>query len=261
MSKTKKTLIPVATFITLIIIWQLFVSVAKPPKFILPGPVDIFNSVFKFGGEWVKHTAFTLSSTLLGFLAATVFGVLAAIAVVSSKFLDAAITPLLVVLQVVPKIAFAPLLLIWFGTGKLSIVLVTFLVAFFPIVVNMQLGLTQIEPELIDLTRCYHMSKFKVLMRIRFPNSIPYFFSSVKVASTLAVIGAITGEFVGSNTGLGYLVIIANNNMNTPLAMGSILIISIFGLLLYWLTVMLERIFTPWEGAGSASDSNSICKV
>ncbi len=243
----KQVLIPLITFIGLLVFWQMYVIVKQPPRFLLPSPVDIIETIREFGNGWFSHVEFTISATLLGFIAAIVFGVLAAIGIVWSKTLDAAITPILVVLQVVPKVAFAPLLFIWFGIGKHTIVIVTFLVAFFPIVINMTLGLTQIEPELLMLTRCYHMSKFKVLTKIRIPNSIPNFFSGIKVASTLAVIGAIIGEFVGSNVGLGYLVIIANNNLNTPLAMASILIISIFGLILYYLMVLIERFCMPWE--------------
>ncbi len=243
----KQRLIPILTLLGLLVLWQVYVMIAKPPRFLLPSPVDILQTIKDFGPGWFKHMEFTISATLLGFIAAIIFGVLASIGIIWSKTLDAALTPILVVLQVVPKVAFAPLLFIWFGIGKHTIVIVTFLVAFFPIVVNMTLGLTQIEPELIMLTRCYHMSKFKVLMKIRLPNAIPHFFSGIKVASTLAVIGAIIGEFVGSNVGLGYLVIIANNNLNTPLAMASILIISVFGVILYYLMVLAERLCMPWE--------------
>jgi len=255
MSKLKRVLIPLMTFIVLIAVWQILVNVLKPPKFLLPGPYDIVKVFKTMSLEiWQKHIGFTIQATLLGFLTAIAFGVIAAVGIVSSELINAAITPILVVLQVIPKIAFAPLLLIWFGAGQFSIILITFLVAFFPVVVNMTLGLNEIEPELIDLTRCYHMSKMQVLVKIRFPNAMPYFFSGVKVASTLAVIGAIIGEFVGSNQGLGYLIIIANNNLNTPLAMASILVISIFGLLLYEITVILERISMPWKD--SSADSN-----
>ena len=247
LSKLKKIAIPLSVFIILLIIWQVAVIIFDPPQFLLPGPADIVKSTCEFGAGWVKHFWFTVEATLLGFLTAIIFGVIASIGIVHSKFINAAITPLLVVLQVVPKVAFAPLLLVWFGTGKLPIVLITFLVAFFPVVVNTTLGLSDIEPELIDLTRCYHMSKSKVLFRIRFPNALPYFFSGIKVASTLSVIGAIIGEFVGSNQGLGYLIIIANNNLNTSLSMGSIFIISVFGLVLYQITVLLERFCMPWK--------------
>lgn len=248
MSRKKRVLIPLLTFFALLIIWQICVMIFKPPKFILPSPVDIITTMFKFGSKgWSKHASFTIFATLEGFVIAVLVGVLASFAIVSSDVVNAAVTPLLVVLQVIPKVAFAPLLMIWFGTNRSTIVLITLLVAFFPVVVNMTLGLNSIEPELIDLTRCYHMSKWRVLFTIRFPNSLPFFWGGIKVASTLAVIGAIIGEFVGSNTGLGYLIIIANNNLNTSLAMASILIISVFGLLLYELLVLLEYLSMPWQ--------------
>lgn len=248
MLKTKRVLIPVFTFVAIIALWQLLVYLFEPPRFILPSPADIFYTFIDFGASgWGRHVAFTILATLEGFVVAVLFGVLASVGIVSSRIINAAVTPLLVVLQVIPKVAFAPLLMIWFGTGQSTIVLITFLVSFFPVVVNMTLGLNSIEPELIDLTRCYHMSKLRVLMKIRFPNSLPFFWGGIKVAATLSVIGAIIGEFVGSNVGLGYLIIIANNNLNTPLAMASILLISVFGLLLYELMVFLEWLSMPWS--------------
>lgn len=247
MNRAGKILIPLSAFLIIIAMWQIGVSVFKPPKFLLPGPLDIMAGIKAFGVNWVKHIMFTVRATLMGFLVAIAFGVVVSVGIVHSKFINAALTPLLVVLQVIPKIAFAPLLLIWFGTGSVSIVIIAFIVSFFPVVVNTTIGLSEIEPELLDLTRCYHMSMFRVLVRIRFPNALPYFFSGVKVASTLAVIGAIIGEFVGSNQGLGYLVLIANNQMNTAMAMGSIFFISVFGLVLFGLTALIERICMPWR--------------
>lgn len=257
MSRSKKILIPLCTFLVILVVWQLFVMIFKPPRFILPAPLDILETMIKFGGgSWSRHVSFTLLATLEGFVIAVFFGVLASIGIVSSRVLNAAITPLLVVLQVIPKVAFAPLMMIWFGTNQTTIVLITFLVSFFPVVVNMTLGLNAVEPELIDLTRCYHMSKFRVMFTIRFPNALPFFWGGIKVASTLAVVGAIIGEFVGSSVGLGYLIIVANNNLNTSLAMASILLISVFGLLLYELMVFVEWLSMPWNRSQSGKLQN-----
>jgi NitT/TauT family transport system permease protein len=152
-------------------------------------------------------------------------------------------------MQIVPKIAFAPLFLIWFGLGPLPIVVVTFLVAFFPMVVNCAVGLADIERDLLDLARVLKLRWWKVLWSIRFPSALPHIFSGLKIASTLAVIGAIIGEFVGSNKGLGYLVLIANNNLNTPLALAAITLVSLFGLVLYAAIVLLEMVSLPWKPA------------
>ena len=245
--KTKRILIPLFSFLSLVFAWHIAIALFRPPKVLLPGPLDIIYRIQQFGPAWTQHCIYTIKTTLLGFLIAIIFGVGISVFIIHSRFISAAVTPLLVILQVIPKIAFAPLLLIWFGSGDIPIIFIAFLVSFFPIVIDTTIGLTEIEPELLDLTRCYHMSKPRVLAQIRFPNSLPFFFSGAKVASTLSVIGAIIGEFVGSNKGLGYLVIIANNNLDTSLAMGSIFFISIFGLALFGAIVILERLCMPWK--------------
>lgn len=185
--------------------------------------------------------------SLLGFAVAILVGIALAVAIVHSRRLGQILTPVIVILQIVPKIAFAPLFLVWFGLGPVPIIVITFLVAFFPVVVNAAVGLNEVEPDLLDLTRVLRLSHWRVLWAIRFPSALPHIFSGLKVASTLAVIGAIIGEFVGSNQGLGYLILIANNNLNTPLALASIGLISLFGLLLYAAIVLLEMVSMPWR--------------
>lgn len=242
-------LLPIASLLGLVLAWQLVVRVFKVPTFLLPAPTDVWGVASAFGTNWFKHAWATARATFLGFGVATAFGILVAVAIVHSRVLSQIISPALVVLQIVPKIAFAPLFLIWFGTGPLPIVVVTFLVAFFPMVVNTAIGLAEVEPDLLDLTRVFRMNRWRVLWAIRFPGALPYIFSGLRVASTLAVIGAIIGEFVGSNVGLGYLVLIANSSMNTPLAIASIALISAFGLFLYGAILLLERVSMPWKPA------------
>lgn len=239
----------IATLAGLLGLWQVVVSVFSIPAFILPGPAAVWRVGAEFGSNWVPHALATLSIALLGFAVAIVVGVLLAVIIVHSRILGQIITPAIVVLQIVPKIAFAPLFLIWFGLGPVPIIVVTFLVAFFPIVVSSVAGLSDIERDLMDLTRVLRLGWWRVLWTIRFPSALPHLFSGLKVASTLAVIGAIIGEFVGSNRGLGYLVLIANNNLNTPLALASIILISLFGLVLYGVIVLIEMVSLPWKPA------------
>jgi len=162
-------------------------------------------------------------------------------------FASRVLTPLIVVLQIVPKVAFAPLFLIWLGTGLLPIVVITFLVSFFPIVVNATVGFQDVERDLLDLTRILHLHWTRVFWSVRLPNALPQIFSGLRIASTLAVIGTIIGEFVGSNVGLGYLIVIANNQVDTPLAFAAIIIVSAFGLGLYALVLGVERVCMPWR--------------
>jgi NitT/TauT family transport system permease protein len=236
----------------LVALWQLIVTLFRIPAFILPGPLAVWKTAAAFGTNWIPHATATISVALAGFSVAIVVGLFLAVIIVHSRLLAQVLTPALVILQIVPKIAFAPLFLLWFGLGPLPIVIVTFLVAFFPMVVNGTVGLSDIERDLLDLTRVLRLNWWRVLWSIRFPSALPHLFSGLKVAPTLAVIGAIIGEFVGSNRGLGYLILIANNNLNTPLALASIALISLFGLVLYAGIVLIEMATVPWKQADLA---------
>jgi NitT/TauT family transport system permease protein len=242
----RKELWPALSFVAVLAGWQAIVWALAPPPFLLPSPGRVLTRLIEFGPNWPRHIVATIQAIVLGFLVAVVFGVVGALAVVASDRLRRALTPLLVTLQIVPKIAFAPLFLVWFGLGIVSKVTVAFLIAFFPVLINTAVGFVQIEPELIDLTRAIKARRSWVFLRVRLPNSLPYFFAGLRVASTLAVIGAVIAEFVGSDVGLGYLIVVANNQLDTPLALASIALVSALGLVLYGALVALERVVTPW---------------
>jgi NitT/TauT family transport system permease protein len=237
---------PAIAFGAVLLLWQGAVWLFKPAPFLLPGIGRVIDRLVAFGPNWPRHILATVESIALGFAAAVIFGTAGAVLIVSSDALRRAITPLLVTVQIVPKIAFAPLILIWFGIGLTSRATIAFLVAFFPVLVNTAVGLVQIEPDLLDLARSIKARPAWVFFRIRFPNSLPYFFAGLRVASTLAVIGAVIGEFVGSDVGLGYLIVIANNQIDTALGLAAIFLISLIGLLLYGAVLLAERLCTPW---------------
>lgn len=239
--------LPLLAFLAVIGAWEAAVWFLRPPPFLLPGPGAVARRLIEFGPQWPRHLWATVAATLWGFLAAVGFGVGLAVPIVYWPALSRAVNPLLVTIQIVPKIAFAPLFLVWFGLGMTSKVMVAFLVAFFPVLVNTAIGLVQIEPDLLDLARSLKTSRAWVFRKIRFPNALPYFFGGLRVAGTLAVIGAIIAEFVGSDVGLGYLIVMANNQMDTALGVASIVLISAFGLLLYGAIVLLERLAMPWH--------------
>jgi NitT/TauT family transport system permease protein len=194
----------------------------------------------------MTHSLITLYETGLGFILGIVIGVSLAILIVYSPFLQTAIYPLLVVAQVVPKLALAPLVLIWFGYGILSKVVIAFLISFFPIIVNTASGLREVEPEMIDLVTSLNATKWQVFKKIRLPNSLPHLFSGLKISITFAVIGAIVGEFVGGDSGVGYLIIIATHELKTAMLFAAIIISSIIGILAYGVIVLLEKILIPW---------------
>jgi NitT/TauT family transport system permease protein len=244
-----KALPPVLAFVGVLLLWQGVVWVFRPAPFLLPGIDRVAGRLVTFGAHWPKHVVATVESIVLGFAVAVAFGVAGAVVIVYSETLRRAFTPLLVTLQIIPKIAFAPLILVWFGLGLTSKVTVAFLVAFFPVLINTAVGLVQIEPDLLDLARSIKAPPTWVFFRIRFPSSLPYFFAGLRVASTLAVVGAIIGEFVGSDVGLGYLIVIANNQMDTALGLASIFLVSVIGLVLYGAILALERVCTPWAAA------------
>jgi NitT/TauT family transport system permease protein len=244
-----KALPPALSFVAVLLLWQGAVWIFRPPPFLLPGIDRVVGRLVAFGAGWPKHVVATVEGIMLGFVVAVVFGVVGAVVIVYSDTLRRALTPLLVTLQIIPKIAFAPLILVWFGVGLTSKVTVAFLVAFFPVLINTAVGLVHVEPDLLDLARSIRAPATWVFFRIRFPNSLPYFFAGLRVASTLAVIGAIIGEFVGSDAGLGYLIVVANNQMDTALGLAAIVLISAIGLALYGAILAVERLCTPWATA------------
>lgn len=229
------------TLIALVAVWELLCRALNIPVFLIPAPSQVAWRLYEKRDLYLIHTWTTLYETTAGFLLAVVFGILcAAIIVVIPKLRDI-VMPLLLVAQLVPKVAIAPLLLIWFGYGLFPKVLVAFLVAFFPIVVNGASGLASVQPELLDLGHSLQASRWQTFWKFRIPTALPELFSGMKVAVTLAIIGAIIGEFVGGNRGLGYLIIVANQELDTPLAFAAIFLLSVAGIALYAIVEMLER--------------------
>jgi NitT/TauT family transport system permease protein len=235
------------TLIALVAVWELLCRALNIPVFLIPAPSQVAWRLYEKRDLYLIHTWTTLYETTAGFLLAVVFGILcAAIIVVIPKLRDI-VMPLLLVAQLVPKVAIAPLLLIWFGYGLFPKVLVAFLVAFFPIVVNGASGLASVQPELLDLGHSLQASRWQTFWKFRIPSALPELFSGMKVAVTLAIIGAIIGEFVGGNRGLGYLIIVANQELDTPLAFAAIFLLSVAGIALYAIVEMFERMLIPWH--------------
>ena len=234
------------SIIILVCLWEVWVDVAKIPQFLVPAPSATWKEMVEKAHLLGTHVNTTLLETILGYLLGIIIGILSAILIVWYKFLEDVLYPLLVILQVIPKIAIAPLLLIWVGYGATSKVLIAFLIGYFPIVVSMITGLRLVEPELLDLARSLRATKWQILTKIRFPNSLPFLFNGLQISITLAVIGAIVGEFVGGSKGLGYLIIVSNYELNTPLMFTSLFLLSVIGLGLFGLIVRLQKVMIPW---------------
>jgi NitT/TauT family transport system permease protein len=240
---------PAATLLALLAIWELAVRLFNVPTFVLPAPSVIAREGWAHRVHLPGHTWATLWETLAGFGLSIAVGVPLAVLIVSSGFLRNTIYPLLVITQSVPKVAIAPLIVIFIGVGEMPKILVAFLVAFFPIVVDSATGLTAVPPELLDLSRSLKASRQQEFIKIRFPTAVPFIFSGLKVAVALSVVGAVVGEFVQADKGLGYLIVVSTSFWKTPLAFAAMGILSLMGIVLFALVALVERVVFPWHTA------------
>lgn len=239
-------------FVAFIALWQLAVSVFGIREYLLPSPLSVLQAMSSDEIPWLSHAWITAVEILGAFLLAGIAGVLLGMAIAWSPGMSRALTPFLVFVNTLPKVAIAPLFLMWLGYGIVPNMLIGALIGFFPVVINTAVGLTQIDQDLVDLGRVFSAPKWKVFVKIRVPNAYPYILSALKVTATSAVVGAIVGEFVASQRGLGYVIITTQSSMNTPAAFAALVWISILGLLLYGLVALLSRLLAPWADDGAA---------
>lgn len=238
---------PAITILVFLVIWEVAVHGFAIPEYLLPLPSAVAAELVKEAGYLAPHLAITSLETILGFLLAIVVGIVLALMIVVSPTLEATIYPLLVGSQSVPKVAIAPLLIVWTGIGLLPKVLVAFLIAFFPIVIDTVVGLRSVEPEMIQLARSMGSSQTKIFWKIRFPTALPNIFAGLKVAVTLAVVGAIVGEFLQADRGLGYALLQANATINTKLSFAVVFLLSAVGIVLFVIVDVIERLTIPWH--------------
>ena len=240
---------PIVTILVAMLVWTAVVWVFKMPNYILPYPVAVAKDLWAQGAFLIGHMWVTLYSTLLGFAIAIIAGAFAAILIVSSKTMERAFMPLMVFAQTFPKIAIAPLFVIWFGFGIIPKVVVATLICFFPIIINTSVGLASVENDMVDLIRSMAATKWQVFTKVRIPNALPYFFSALKISITLALIGAIVGEFVASDEGLGYLILVYEANLMTSNLFATMTVLVLMGALLFYMIIGIENIFLPWQRA------------
>ena len=246
-SETGRTLTaPAISFLIIIVIWQATVSFARVPRFILPPPLDVLNALIATFPILMRDTWVTARETLAGFFLSIVVAVPLAVLIATSAPLRNGIYPFLLLGQSVPKQAIAPLLLLWLGFGEMPKILLAFLTAFFPIVVNTAIGLQMTPPEMKDLGRLLSASPLKVFFKVTFPCAMPYFFAGLKVAISLAVIGAVIGEFIGADQGLGQRIVVASASQRTDVAFAAILMLSLLGIVLFGLVALAEKLLCPW---------------
>jgi NitT/TauT family transport system permease protein len=239
-------------------IWEIAVVMLQVPAHIVPRPTAIFAEIIKEPDWYLNHTLSTLWTTLLGFGLAVLVGVLAAIGIISSKWIENTLYTLLVSLNSIPKIALAPLFIIWLGTGIESKVAVSFLIALFSVVIDTVLGLRSADPDALDLMRTMRGSSLQMLWKVRFPHALPHMFAGMKVAISLALVGAIAGEFVASQDGLGYVIITAQSMFQTVRVFAAIVLLGVAGTILFYLVDLAERLICPWHVSHRVEEARSL---
>lgn len=245
--RVKGPLTQLAFLVAFLGLWEGFVAVAGIRSYLLPPPSAIVAKTVDSFGILVDHMWTTLFESVAGLLLAAIVGVAIALLIVSIPVLKGVVMPALVAFNAVPKVAFAPLLIIWLGLGLESKVALSFLIAFFPIVVNTTTGMSDIEPEVLNLARLMKAKRWQQFTKIRIPHALPAMFDGFRIALPIAIIGAIVAEFVASSKGLGYLILAAGVQLNTELVFAAILMIVLFSVVLYALLVRLEDRVLTWR--------------
>jgi NitT/TauT family transport system permease protein len=228
--------------VLLIAAWYLFVEIGKVPKFVMPSPQATVEALFSGNYRWLDNILVTAVEIYGGYALAVVAGVAIALSFSWSRVWENAMMPLLVSLNMIPKVALGPLIIVWFSYGMFPNMLIAFSIGVFPIVLTTARGLREVEPELLDLVRALRGSKWQIFTKIQLPGALPYIFSGMKVAAVLAVAGAIVGEFLGSEKGLGYLMLQVQVTLDTAAMFMAVILITLLGVLLYGLVLVLERV-------------------
>lgn len=241
---------PMLFTVALFALWEIACKLLAVPITVLPAPSDIWAAFRQFQKPIIENSLVTLWNTIIGFGIAVVFGLLLGIAVGWHRAIYAAIYPVLIGFNSVPKVAVVPVLILWFGIGAIPAIITAFLISFFPIVVNVATGLATTEPELEDVLRALGASKLDIMRKVGIPRSLPYFFGSLKVAVTLAFVGAVVSETVGANKGIGFLMLSAQANFQVPLVFAGLMALAVEGIVLYAITAAIEMRFTGWAFRG-----------
>jgi NitT/TauT family transport system permease protein len=241
---------PLLGVFVIVLAWQFYTDIFHVSPIVLPSPLDVLRASIANWEALFSQSWPTFLESVLGFALAVMIGIPFAVCVAYSRVLNLTLYPILIATQSIPKVAVAPIILVWFGLGMQSKLVIAFLVAFFPIVVDTAAGIRATPPGLLELARSLRASPSQVFLKIQFPAALPFIFAGAKVAVTLAVVGAVIGEFVGSLSGLGNLLLTANSQLDSPLAWAALVWLSALGILLFAAVVVAERILTPWSEVG-----------
>ena len=248
--KSLERVAPLLLLAIIIAIWQAICSLFSISEFIFPSPIQIVHSLLELWRPIMGHAWRTFWTTMVGFGLSIAVGVVLGFIIGSSRMAYSAMYPLMTAFNALPKAAFVPILVVWFGIGIGPAILTAFLISFFPIMVNIATGLATLEPELEDVLRVLGARRLDVLIKVGLPRSMPYFFASLKVAITLAFVGTTVSEMNASNEGIGYLLISAGSAMKMPLAFAGLLVVAVMAMAMYELFSWIERHTTAWAHRG-----------
>jgi NitT/TauT family transport system permease protein len=251
----RNTILPLVAIAAALALWAAAVAIFSIPDYLLPSPQAVAACIAK---EWPllwKHGIYTLASVLTGFAASIAIGVPIAFCIVLSRSIERLAMPFLVMSQTIPKVAIAPILVVWLGFGILPKIAIVFLISFFPIVVSTVVGLKSVETDMVDLVRSMGARTAKIMLRVRAPSALPQMFAGFKIAVCLAVVGAIVGEFVGSDRGLGYLLLTSTGTLDGPLIWAALLVLIAMGMALFAVVSRIERLAIPWHVSVRVEDA------
>lgn len=250
---TLERLSPWLFTVGLFLIWEAACRFFDIDEFILPAPTAIFASMAQYWKPLLKNSFVTLWTTTAGFAIAVVFGIVLGLIVGWSRAIYRGLYPVMIGFNSIPKVAVVPILVVWFGIGEVPAILTAFLISFFPIVVNVATGLATMEPELEDVLRALGARKIDIMMKVGIPRTQPYLFGSLKVAITLAFVGAVVSETIAANAGLGFLMVQAGSNFQMPLVFAGLLLLAVEGIAMYAVFAYFESYFTSWAFRSSMS--------
>lgn len=239
-------LLPIISFLIIIGIWEFFVRVFSIPQYLLPAPSAIAIDFSGSLGSLFFHAGVTFWEAFLGFLIANTLGVLTAIAFAHSRTLEKSLYPFAIALKTTPIVAMAPLLILWFGNGIFSKVAAAALISFFPSIVNTVKGLKNVDVEALDFFKGISASKWHIFSKLRFPTALPYIFSALKISTSLAIVGAIVGEFVGANKGIGYVILISSYHLEIVKMFSAIIAAALTGIIFFWVISYIEKRIIFW---------------
>jgi NitT/TauT family transport system permease protein len=236
-----------AMIVILLVIWEVLIDVLKVRIFLMAPPSKVFMEFVRYPMFFLTETLYTLWTTLAGFVIALVLGVGFGIAIVYSRLLENTLYTFLVAFNAVPKVALAPLFVIWLGTGSEPKIAIAMLIAIFPILIDTVLGLKSVDPEMLNMARAGHSTRLAILWKIRLPSALPSIFSGMKVAISFALVGAIVGEFVAGDTGLGHVIVVAQGAFDTARVFVALVLLGVLGTILFNAVEMLEKLLVPWH--------------